>query len=117
MTAPIKSQVQYRKTLGSSYSVSFQEACVSDIAKDQVSCECIQGTVKKDYHQCVRYTKLMRRFSDAPRLAKKLEEEAVSEKSSATEGTLSATYLHNALLSKMDKHDVLVYTRAPAAHK
>lgn len=58
----------------------------------------------------------MHRFLEALRLAEKQNGEATSEESSTTKGALGVTHLNDAILSKADKHDVLLYIETTAAH-
>lgn len=58
--AVMKSLVQYRKTLDSSYSVFSQEAVVTDVTKHLVTFVIMQGAVESSYRRYVRVRKLVR---------------------------------------------------------
>lgn len=115
VTAVLKSLVQYSKTIDSSYDVSFQEACVTDIASDLVLSGFIRGSIKSSYCRYVCVPELVRRFPDALRLVEKLIYEGASKNSSATRGFLGVTRLDSAVLSSADEHSVLLYIEAAAA--
>lgn len=75
----------------------------------------IQDAAEPSYSCDVCATKLLGRSPEALRLIDKINDEAVSESSSATRDALSVTQLYNALLLKADKHDVVLYIKTAAA--
>lgn len=62
VNAVVELLIQYSETFDSSYEVTFQEAFVSDILRDLVSCGFMQGAVESTYFRHVGVIKLMRRF-------------------------------------------------------
>lgn len=65
LTAVMKSLVQHSKNFNSSYSVSFQEACIANAAKHLVSWGSVQSAVNSSFRRYARDIERMPRFSKA----------------------------------------------------
>lgn len=96
--------------------MSFQKACITDVAKDLVWFGLVQGAVKSSYCGGVRVTKRMRRSPEALRLVDKINDEAASSDSASARGDLGVSDLINAVPFTAEKHDVLLYIETAAAH-
>lgn len=108
MSEVIELLVQYSKTSDSSYGVSVRKACVTDIARPLILCEVIWSVAGSDYRRYVCVSKLVHVFSEAPSLIENLNDEAVSENSSATSSALGTTNLDSRVIWSADEHDVLM---------
>lgn len=111
----IKSLVQYSEMFDSGYDVSLYEAWIAAISKDLVSCVRIQGANESSHRLCFRVNKLMRRFPEALKLVKKINEEAAATDSTGKSG-LGVAHLDNMMLSSSEEQDLLLLIEAVAAH-
>lgn len=68
------------------------------------------------YRRYGRETKLVRHFSETLRLFEKVKDEATSGDPGATTGALGVLHRKSAVLSSADEYDVLLYSKAAAAH-
>lgn len=108
---------QGRRTLDSRRDVSFQNANVSETARDTFPSGIVQAAVWSGCPCYVRLTKLADRFPEAPQLVKKLHNEAASANSGANRRVLGVTNLGSAISTSTYEHELLlhietVHTRA-----
>lgn len=115
-TAIIKPLAQYIKSFSSSYSFFFQEAHINAVPNDLALCGPVQGSVESGCRRCVRVTKLMRCFPEAPRPIEKINDEAAGTDSASARSAFGGTYFDNAVPYSAEEHDVLLVVKAVAAH-
>lgn len=115
-TATMKSLVQVSKTIGATYNASFQEARVRDVSSDLGLWGSLLCSVESSYRRYIRATKQVQRFPETLRLVRRTDDEAACRDSASAKSALSATHLDIAVLSRAEKHDVLLYIEAASAH-
>lgn len=77
--------------------MSFDEAQISDICRDLVSCGILQGAAETKNRRYVRVTRLMRRYLEALELVERVSDEATLNDSVDEKGWLGITRLDSAL--------------------
>lgn len=112
----VRSLVHYSKSFESNYVASLDEAHISDIWKDLVSCGFLQGTIEAAYRRSIRVKRLACRYPEALQLPEKFNDEAVAGDSAGGTGGLGTTHFDRVLLLHSEKQNALLLLEAAAVH-